>query len=127
MKVKNKTMNHSETIISTASQYFGIPVDLLAAKTRKREVVVCRHVAMLMLKEFTQMSLKSIGQCFGGRDHASVIHALQSMEDLEDQDRGFADRLYLLKELIAQKIYPIRYISAPGEEQIDKEFEHLLP
>ena len=70
-----------ETIQRTVCDYFSIPEDLIRAKTRKQEVVNARQVAMYLAKELTNCSLKTIGLHFGGRDHSTVIHAYQSVED----------------------------------------------
>jgi len=69
--------------------YFSIPEDLVRAKTRKREVVQARQVAMFFAKQFTQHSLKTIGLHFGGRDHSTVIHANQSVENQIETDPKF--------------------------------------
>ena len=74
-----------------ACEYFNIPEDLVRGKTRKREVVQARQVAMYFSKQLTQHSLKTIGLHFGGRDHSTVIHANQSVEDQIDTDPKFAD------------------------------------
>jgi len=70
-----------ETIQRTVCEYFNIPEDLIRAKTRKQEIVNARQVAMYLAKELTNCSLKTIGLHFGGRDHSTVIHAYQSVED----------------------------------------------
>jgi chromosomal replication initiator protein len=70
-----------ETIQRTVCEYFDIPDDLLRAKTRKQEIVNARQIAMYLAKELTNSSLKTIGLHFGGRDHSTVIHAYQSVED----------------------------------------------
>jgi len=70
-----------ETIQRTVCEYFNIPEDLIRAKTRKQEVVNARQIAMYIAKELTNCSLKTIGLHFGGRDHSTVIHAYQSVED----------------------------------------------
>ena len=71
------------------SNYFDVSVDLLKAKTRKREIVVARQVAMYLTKEYTNMSLKSIGNEFGNRDHSTVIHAITTVNDMMDTDTKF--------------------------------------
>lgn len=71
------------------SNYFDVSVDLLKAKTRKREIVVARQVAMYLTKEYTSMSLKSIGTEFGNRDHSTVIHAITTVNDMMDTDTKF--------------------------------------
>ncbi len=71
------------------SNYFDVSIDNLKAKTRKREIVVARQVAMYLAKEFTNMSLKSIGYHFGNRDHSTVIHAITTVNDMMDTDAKF--------------------------------------
>jgi chromosomal replication initiator protein len=70
-----------ETIQRTVCDYFNIPEDLIRAKTRKQEIVSARQIAMYLAKDLTNCSLKTIGLHFGGRDHSTVIHAYQSVED----------------------------------------------
>lgn len=70
-----------ETIQRTVSKKFGIDEELLRAKTRKQEIVEARQVAMFFAKELTTNSLKNIGLHFGGRDHSTVIHAVQTVLD----------------------------------------------
>lgn len=82
------------------AEYFGVAVDLLKDKTRKREIVVARQVSMYFAKEYTNMSLKSIGAHFGGRDHSTVIHAITAVNDLMDTDKRFnATMQDLLKKI----------------------------
>ncbi|HJW28185.1 MAG TPA: chromosomal replication initiator protein DnaA [Saprospiraceae bacterium] len=70
-----------EEIQRTVCDHLHIPEDLLRAKTRKQEVVNARQIAMYLTKELTNSSLKTIGLHFGGRDHSTVIHAYQTVED----------------------------------------------
>ncbi|NNF04224.1 MAG: chromosomal replication initiator protein DnaA, partial [Rhodothermales bacterium] len=82
-----------EQIQRFVCEYFDIDEDLVRAKTRKREVVQARQVAMYFCKQFTQHSLKTIGLHFGGRDHSTVIHANQSVENQIDTDPKFAEMI----------------------------------
>ena len=70
-----------EEIQQVVCHHLGIPEDLLRAKTRKQEIVNARQIAMYLSKELTNSSLKTIGLHFGGRDHSTVIHAYQTVED----------------------------------------------
>lgn len=70
-----------EEIQKAVCTYFNIPEDLIRAKTRKQEIVSARQMAMYLAKELTSSSLKTIGLHFGGRDHSTVIHAYQTVED----------------------------------------------
>ena len=89
-----------EEIQRIACEYFNIPEDLVRAKTRKREVVQARQVAMFFCKQLTQHSLKTIGLHFGGRDHSTVIHANQSVENQIETDHKFAEMIDELRRTI---------------------------
>ena len=77
-----------DRIQEIVSNEFEIPSDLLRSKTRKREIVEARQVAMYLCTEFTTLTLKAIGLQFGGRDHATVIHSRESIcEKLKVNDK----------------------------------------
>lgn len=80
-----------EEIQRIVCDFLKIPEDLVRARTRKREVVQARQVAMYFSKQLTNHSLKTIGLHFGGRDHSTVIHAVQSVEDQCDTDPTYRD------------------------------------
>ncbi|MDP4287245.1 MAG: chromosomal replication initiator protein DnaA [Bacteroidota bacterium] len=82
-----------ETIQRAVAKKFGVEEELLRAKTRKQEVVQARQIAMFLAKELTNHSLKSIGLHFGGRDHSTVIHAVQAVVDDIRHDTGLASKL----------------------------------
>ncbi|PSL02555.1 chromosomal replication initiator protein DnaA [Cecembia rubra] len=92
-------------IQKTVSEYFDIKMDDLKAKTRKKEIVTARQVAMYFSKEFTNHSLKSIGYHFGGRDHSTVIHAVQTVNDLMDTDTAFRNSVNDLKKKFKMRSY----------------------
>ena len=72
-------------------------------KIRKKEIVIARQVAMYFSKDFTNHSLKSIGNHFGGRDHSTVIHAVQSVNDMIDTDNIFRNSIQDLKKKLQIK------------------------
>lgn len=76
-------------IQDVVSKYFNISIEEMKDKSRKKEIVIARQVAMYFSKDFTNNSLKSIGFHFGGRDHSTVIHAVQSVNDMIDTDSIF--------------------------------------
>ena len=89
-----------EEIQRITCQYFKIPEDQVRAKTRKREIVQARQVAMYFSKQFTQHSLKTIGLHFGGRDHSTVIHSCQSVENQIETDYKFREVLDEIRHAI---------------------------
>lgn len=90
-------------IQKSVGEYFQVSVEDLKAKTRKKEIVIARQVSMYLCKEYTNHSLKSIGYHFGGRDHSTVIHAVQSVSDLMDLDTKFNDNIGELKKKMRMK------------------------
>lgn len=92
-------------IQKSVSEYYGIHADELKAKTRKKEIVIARQMAMYFSKEFTQHSLKSIGYHFGGRDHSTVIHAVQTVNDMIETDASFRNAVNELKKKFKMRSY----------------------
>lgn len=69
-------------------------------KTRKKEIVLARQLAMFFSKELTKSSLKTIGLHFGGRDHSTVIHACNSIEKLSVKDNSISDLIINIRNKI---------------------------
>ena len=89
-----------EEIQRIVAEFYGIGDHLMRDKTRKREIVQARQVAMFFSKQFTPHSLKNIGLHFGGRDHSTVIHATQSVENQIDTDERFRESIETLRRRI---------------------------
>ena len=87
-------------IQETVSKYFNISIEDMKDKARKKEIVIARQVAMYFSKDFTNNSLKSIGFHFGGRDHSTVIHAVQSVNDMIDTDSIFKKNIHEINRRI---------------------------
>jgi len=85
------------------AEHYGLTVENLKDKTRKKEIVMARQVAMSLAKEYTDMSLKSIGYQFGGRDHSTVIHAIQSVDNQMEVDKRFSHNVEELKKKLKLK------------------------
>lgn len=85
-----------ESIKHLVAKHFNMPVEKLHSKTRLREVVMARQLSMYLAKNYTNSSLKSIGDSFGGRDHSTVIHSLKAVQDLMDTDLIFKDNVTAL-------------------------------
>lgn len=90
-------------IQKAVSDYFNVALDDLKAKTRKKEIVIARQVAMYFSKDYTNHSLKSIGYHFGGRDHSTVIHAVQAVNDMIDTDAKFRHSVDELKKRLKMR------------------------
>jgi len=82
-----------DSIMTYVAKSFQLPIDQLRAKTRKREIVKARQVAMYLAKKLTNHSLITIGLHFGGRDHTTVIHALDNVAERLKEDPVFAQKI----------------------------------
>ena len=88
--VKNTAREVSiDYIQKVVCDYFDLNIELLKSKTRKREVVQARQIAMFFSKKLTKSSLANIGAHCGGKDHATVLHACKTVNNLMDTDKTF--------------------------------------
>jgi chromosomal replication initiator protein len=71
----------AERITEVTSQHFKFTPEALRGKSRKKELVFARMIAMTLMTELTSLSLKGIGEAFGGRDHSTVIHARDTIQN----------------------------------------------
>ena len=86
-----------EEITKCVCDYFKIDENKIRDKTRRKEVVLARQIAMYLSKELTKSSLKTIGLHFGGRDHSTVIHAYNSIESSMQSDLQLKETLNSLR------------------------------
>jgi len=88
--VKNTVREVSiDYIQKVVCDYFDIPIETMKSKTRKREIVQCRQLAMYFSKQMTKSSLAMIGKHCGNKDHATVLHACKTVNNLADTDKQF--------------------------------------
>lgn len=88
--VKNTKREVSiDFIQKVVSEYFQMDVETLQSKTRKRHIVQARQLAMFFAKKYTKASLASIGSQIGKRDHATVLHACKTVDNLASTDKQF--------------------------------------
>ena len=82
-----------EEIIKKVSDYYGVEPESINTRSRKREVVLVRQVAMYFAKKYLDLSTAKIGLYVGNRDHATVLHACKTISNLADTDKQFRSEL----------------------------------
>jgi chromosomal replication initiator protein len=88
--VKNTTRELSiDYIQKVVCDYFEMPIELIKSKTRKREIVQARQLTMYFSKQLTKNSLATIGAQCGNKDHATVLHACRTVNNLSETDKRF--------------------------------------
>ncbi len=102
--VRNETKNIGiEDIINTVCKHFGLEIAAIHTKSRKREVVQARQVAMYLAKQHTDFSTSKIGKFIGGKDHATVLHACKTVKGQCEVDKTFRSDLECIETTLKQK------------------------
>ena len=91
-----------QLIIEVVAEHFNITVDQMASKNRSSSVVRPRQIAMYLCNTMTDSSLQAIGLLLGGRDHSTIIHGANKIEDEIVKDENTKN----LVETIKKKINP---------------------
>jgi chromosomal replication initiator protein len=84
--IENKPLD-IDTIITKVCEHYKLDESVLHSKSRKREVVQIRQMAMFLAKKHTDISASKIGHLIGNRDHATVLHACKIMKDLVEVNK----------------------------------------
>lgn len=93
-----------DSITQLVAEHFSLDIQKITGKTRKREIVVARQLAMYFTKNFTNASLKHIGKIFGGRDHSTVIYSVQQVQNLIDTDLIVRDAVTDIEKKITMSL-----------------------
>jgi chromosomal replication initiator protein len=80
-------------ILETTADMFGMAVEDLIGKSRSRPLVNARQICMYVFRQMTDFSYPAIGREFGGRDHTTVIHAVEKISTLMQQKRNIFDQV----------------------------------
>ncbi len=91
-----------QLILKSVSDFYGISINDLIKRSRKKEIVRPRQIAMFLLREETKSSYPEIGSKLGGRDHSTVIHAYEKIKKEEENEEATKQELTLIKERIYQ-------------------------
>ncbi len=85
-------------------EHFGISLEKLNSKSRKREILNARQMAIYFAKKMTNLSLKEIGRHFGDRDHATVLHSINTVKDYMQFEPMFMDTVLKLEHKIENSL-----------------------
>ena len=91
-----------DLIVNTVCEYFNITRDILLSKSRKRQIVQARQIAMYECRNLIpNCSLSTIGSELGGKDHATVLHACTTVQDLMSTDKTFRQYVTDIENMVA--------------------------
>ena len=103
-----------QVILEATSKMFGIPIEEIIGKKRQRPLVTARQVAMYVFRELTDLSYPAIAREFGGRDHTTVIHAVEKISAQMRTQRPTYDQV---TELVPDD--PGRGVTTAGDNHPD--------
>jgi chromosomal replication initiator protein len=86
-----------DAIQNRVAREYGVAVEALGSRRRTKEVTVPRQVAMYLMRELLDLPLARIGEHFGGRDHSTVIHSINKVEEEMDEDETVRERIETLR------------------------------
>ena len=87
-----------DAIVACIDKYYHINLSDLRAKSRNKDIVFARQVAMYLMKKITNKSLRDIGDFLGGRDHSTVMHAIGKVEHNAENRADFLDQLKRMEQ-----------------------------
>ena len=91
-----------QLILDETAELFGFTIEEIISKHRQRPLVTARQIAMYVMRELTELSYPNIARVFGGRDHTTVIHAVEKIGALMPKDRQIYDQVTLLMQRVRQ-------------------------
>ncbi|NMB56583.1 chromosomal replication initiator protein DnaA [Candidatus Beckwithbacteria bacterium] len=99
--LKPRVYINPKEIVSGVSKYFDLSINALYGPKRSKPIVVPRQFAMYLLKHDLNMPYTEIGMMFGGRDHTTVMHAVEKIDKLANKSENIREEISSLR----QKIY----------------------
>ena len=106
--VKNVVRNEKkpisiDQILTTVSKHFKIDTKLIHSRSRKREIVQARHIAMFLAKKFTDYSTPKIGKFIGDRNHSTVLHACKTVEHQCEVDKSYRSEVETVEGMLTKR------------------------
>ncbi len=87
-----------EEVVKGVAEHYSLKAEEIRGAGRRKEVVIPRQVAMYLIRDVTHMSLPEIGQFFDGRDHTTVLYAIQKIQEAVDSDVNLLQAVKTIKE-----------------------------
>jgi chromosomal replication initiator protein len=87
-------------MLETIADFFGFSVEQICGKSRQRPLVLARQIGMFVFRALTDLSFPAIAREFGGRDHTTVIHAVDKVQKLMNERQQVYDQVTELTQLL---------------------------
>ena len=90
----------ADAILEATAAKFGFSTDDLKSRSRRRPLVTARQIGMYVMRQLTDLSYPGIAREFGGRDHTTVIHAVEKIDSLMAERRQIYDQVTELMQTL---------------------------
>lgn len=100
---QTKKALNKERVVATVAEFFHLPAEELMKKTRKKEIVEPRQIAMFFMRQELSLPLSAIGKFFGGKDHTTTLHACEKIERRINENEAFREEINQIKERLYQE------------------------
>lgn len=97
-----KTIIDFGRIVRVVEKKYAYSLKDLCEKNRNKDIAHVRHLVMYLMKKLTDKSLRDIGSFLGGRDHSTVMHALQKIENQIKKDKEFKEKVGYIERSILE-------------------------
>ena len=102
VRIENKPIT-IDNIISKVCAHYDLDESVIHTKSRKREIVQIRQIAMYLAKKHTEISASKIGMLIGNRDHATLLHACKTVKDLIEINKSFKSDIEEIEAALKRK------------------------
>jgi chromosomal replication initiator protein len=92
-----------QQIVQAVAEYYRISLDDICGKQRDKHIVKPRQIAMYLIRQETQSSLLEIGQLFGGRDHSTVLHACEKIDQAVNLNPAIRREVVAIREQLLRE------------------------
>jgi chromosomal replication initiator protein len=92
-----------DDLIKTVATFFEVDISQMTGKRRNRQIVRPRQVCMWLARELMGSTLEEIGNCFGGRDHTTVLYAFNKIEAEMESDPTLKQQVEEIRKRITTK------------------------
>lgn len=102
VKVDNMPLTVDD-VLETVCRFFDVTPNAVKGPSRKKELVMPRQIVMYLADKYTNIPAARIGKLVGGRDHSTVLHSINKVREMKENDKVFASQLKKVDEMLKVK------------------------